>query len=68
MKKPRRGVVLKTGRPKIAAIVDEVFSKGMRVAVVACGPKRLTRKLRGSVEQWIRQGVEVYWHEETFGW
>jgi hypothetical protein len=68
MKKPRPGMVLKTGRPKIPAIVDEVFSRGMRVAVVTCGPKRLTRKLRESVEQWVRQGVEVYWHEETFGW
>ncbi|KAJ4361048.1 uncharacterized protein N0V89_001617 [Didymosphaeria variabile] len=46
MKKPRAGMVLKTGRPKIAAIVDEVFSKGTRVAVVTCGPGRLTRKVR----------------------
>ncbi|KAF2450098.1 hypothetical protein P171DRAFT_205008 [Karstenula rhodostoma CBS 690.94] len=68
MQKPRPGVVLKTGRPKIPAIVDEVFSRGTRVAVVTCGPKRLTSKLRESVEQWVRQGVEVYWHEETFGW
>lgn len=68
MKKPRQGMVLKSGRPKIAAIVDEVFSKGTRVAVVTCGPRRLTRKLEESVEQWVRQGVEVYWHEETFGW
>lgn len=68
MKKPREGMVLKSGRPKIPAIVDEVFSKGTRVAVVACGPKRLTRRLGESVEQWVRQGVEVYWHEEGFGW
>ncbi|KAK7183201.1 hypothetical protein DPSP01_011422 [Paraphaeosphaeria sporulosa] len=68
MKKPRPGMVLKTGRPKIPMIVDEVFSRGTRVAVVTCGPKRLTGKLRESVEQWVRQGVEVYWHEETFGW
>lgn len=68
MRKPRKGMVLKTGRPKIAAIVDEVFNKGTRVAVVTCGPKRLTRKLNESVEQWVKQGVEVYWHEETFGW
>ncbi|KAJ4304707.1 hypothetical protein N0V90_000234 [Kalmusia sp. IMI 367209] len=68
MKKPREGMVLKTGRPRIHAIVDEVFSKGTQVAVVSCGPARLTRKLSESVEQWVRQGVEVYWHEETFGW
>lgn len=68
MKKPRKGMILKAGRPKMSAIVDEVFSKGARVAVVACGPGRLTRKLRSSVEQWVKQGHEVYWHEETFGW
>jgi len=68
MKKPRKGMVLKTGRPKIAAIVDEVFGKGGRVAVISCGPKRLTSKLSDSVEQWVKQGIEVYWHEETFGW
>lgn len=68
MKKPRRGMVLKSGRPRIPAIVDEVFSKGTRVAVITCGPKRLTKKLSESVEQWVYQGVDVYWHEETFGW
>jgi hypothetical protein len=68
MKKPRKGMVWKTGRPKISAIVDEVFSKGSRVAVVACGPKRMTRRLSASVEEWAKQGHEVYYHEETFGW
>lgn len=68
MKKPRPGMVLSSGRPKIPAIVNQVFSRGTRVAVVSCGPKRLTGRLRESVEPWIKQGVEVYWHEETFGW
>ena len=70
MEKPRKGMVLRTGRPKISAIVDEVFSKGSRVAVISCGPRSLTQKLGLNVEQWVAQGhdVEVYWHEETFGW
>ena len=68
VQKSRKGMVLRAGRPKIGAVVDEVFSKGSRVAVVACGPKRLTRKLSASVEQWVMQGHEVYYHEETFGW
>lgn len=70
MERPRKGMVLRTGRPKISAIVDEVFSKGSRVAVISCGPRSLTGKLSFSVEQWIAQGhdVQVYWHEETFGW
>ncbi|KAF2637208.1 hypothetical protein P280DRAFT_458379 [Massarina eburnea CBS 473.64] len=68
MKKARKGMVLKTGRPKIGAIVDEVFSTGSRVAVIACGPRRLTRKLNQSVEQWVKQGHEVFYHEESFAW
>lgn len=66
MKRPRKGMIVKYGRPKITAAVDEVLSKGSRVAVVTCGPKRLTRELRASVEQWVYQGQEVFWHEETF--
>jgi hypothetical protein len=70
MEKPRNGIVLKTGRPKLSTIVDEVFSKGQRVAVVSCGPKALTERLGESVERWVRQGhdVQVFWHEETFAW
>ncbi|PVH99754.1 hypothetical protein DM02DRAFT_614755 [Periconia macrospinosa] len=68
MKKPRKGIALKTGRPKVDAIVGEVFSKGSRVAVIACGPRRLTSKLKASVEQWVMQGHEVFYHEETFAW
>ncbi|KAF2676131.1 hypothetical protein K458DRAFT_447676 [Lentithecium fluviatile CBS 122367] len=68
MKKPRKGMVLRTGRPRIPAVVDDMFSKGSRIAVISCGPKRMTRKLSASVEQWVQQGYEVYYHQETFGW
>jgi hypothetical protein len=49
MEKPRTGMRIKSGRPRMGEIVDEVFSKGMRTAVVVCGPKRLTADVRASV-------------------
>lgn len=68
MLKPRKGMVLKSGRPSIPTIVDETLSKGTRVAVVVCGPKVLTAQLGECVEQWIAKGSDIYWHNETFGW
>lgn len=68
MEKPRKGMVVKSGRPKMADVVDEVLSKGMRTAVVCCGPKRLTEDLKRSVEVWVKKGHDVFWYDETFGW
>jgi hypothetical protein len=68
MDKPRKGMVIKSGRPKLDAIVDEVFSKGMRTAVICCGPKKLTGDLKAKVEVWVKKGNEVFWYAETFGW
>jgi len=68
MDKPKKGMVIKSGRPKLDAIVDDVFSKGMRTAVICCGPKRLTGDLKRSVEVWVKKGHEVFWWDETFGW
>ncbi|KAH4927308.1 hypothetical protein HBI25_134560 [Parastagonospora nodorum] len=68
MDKPRKGMVIKSGRPKLDVIVDEVFSKGLRTAVICCGPKRLTEHLKKDVEIWIKRGNEVFWWDETFGW
>jgi hypothetical protein len=68
MEKPRKGMVLRSGRPSIPGIVDDTFSKGTRVAVIACGPKRLTEQLAECVEQWVGKGSDIYWHNETFGW
>jgi hypothetical protein len=68
MDKPRKGISLKMGRPHISGIVDEVFSKGGRIAVVSCGPKGLTETLSQSVEQWVKKGADVFWYEEGFGW
>ena len=68
MEKPRKGMLVKSGRPNISDIVDGVFSKGTRTAVICCGPKRLTEDLRRNVEVRVRKGHDVFWYDETFGW
>jgi hypothetical protein len=68
MEKPRAGMRIKSGRPRMSEIVDEVFSRGMRTAVVVCGPKRLTADVKASVEPWVVKGRDVFWYDETFGW
>ncbi|KAF1843014.1 uncharacterized protein K460DRAFT_367943 [Cucurbitaria berberidis CBS 394.84] len=68
MEKPRKGVVVKYGRPKMSDVVDEVFGKGTRTAVICCGPKRLTEDLKRNVEVWVKKGNDVFWFDETFGW
>jgi hypothetical protein len=68
MERPRPGMTVKSGRPKMKEIVDEVFNRGIRTAVICCGPKRLTEDLKASVEVYVRKGHDVYWYDETFGW
>jgi hypothetical protein len=68
MDKPREGMVIKSGRPRLDVIVNEVFSKGTRTAVICCGPKRLTADLKRHVEAWVQKGHDVFWYDETFGW
>ena len=68
MQKPRKGMVVKSGRPDLRGLVDEVFGKGMKTAVVCCGPKRMTDDLRSSVEEWVNKGHDVFWHDESFKW
>lgn len=68
MEKPRKGMKVRSGRPKMSEIVEEVFSKGTRTAVICCGPRRLTEDLRRIVEVWVKKGHDVFWYDETFGW
>ncbi|KAF2001697.1 hypothetical protein P154DRAFT_553449 [Amniculicola lignicola CBS 123094] len=68
MGKPRKGMAVKEGRPRVSKIVDEVCSKGTRIAVLVCGPQSLTEELSRTVESWVQKGSDIYWHEETFGW
>ena len=68
MEKPRKGMLVRSGRPDLSNVVEEVFSKGMKTAVICCGPKRLTDDLKRSVEIWVKKGHDVFWYDETFGW
>lgn len=57
-------------RPDWEAIVDEVFRLGLEepVAVLVCGPKRLTRDVRRRVRPWAARGRRIWWHDEHFEW
>jgi|SRR5690242_2284842 len=66
--RPRKGMTVQHGRPQMGEIVDEVFSRGVRTAVLCCGPKRLTAELKRRVEVYVKKGNDVYWYDETFGW
>ncbi len=68
LERPRKGMTIKTGRPDLSEVVDEVFGRGVRTAVLCCGPKRLTEDLKRSVEVYVKKGHEVFWYDETFGW
>ncbi|ORY12548.1 ferric reductase like transmembrane component-domain-containing protein [Clohesyomyces aquaticus] len=64
----RKGVVVHSGRPKMDRIIEEVFGKGLRVAVLVCGPRGLVEEVRERVGWWVGRGAEVWVHEEVFGW
>ncbi|OCL12463.1 hypothetical protein AOQ84DRAFT_352533 [Glonium stellatum] len=67
--KARRGMTVHVGRPDIGSIADEVFTNSFgSVAVLACGPQIMTEELRERVGKWVKEGRDVYWHCETFGW
>lgn len=60
----------KPGRPKLSAIVDEIFEqdRSERVAVLVCGPPEMGRALRQEVGRYIDAEHDVFWHNEEFGW
>jgi ferredoxin-NADP reductase len=57
-----------TGRPDLRRLVHQTLSHGSneRVAIVVCGPKRLSRDLRREIAPWIKRGREVWFHDESF--
>lgn len=61
---------MKSGRPDLRAIVDEVFSHDAndRVAVLVCGPQGMGKNVRSEVGKWVAKGRDVFWHSEEFGW
>ncbi|KAI4243650.1 MAG: hypothetical protein L6R42_010696, partial [Xanthoria sp. 1 TBL-2021] len=63
------------GRPKIHAIINELFSTHpdrphapTKVAILVCGPAGMGAALRREVGVWVNRGREVWWHNEEFGW
>lgn len=62
------GVDVHAGRPDLAMAVEQAFSHGggERVAVMVCGPKSLSKNLRGHIEPWVRKGRDVWFWEEAF--
>ncbi|KAH3499793.1 hypothetical protein KXW24_001031 [Aspergillus fumigatus] len=58
-----------TGRPDLAKIVDDLLGESdERVAVLFCGPPGMGRVLREDIGRYVREGREVWWHAEAFGW
>ena len=66
----KTGYVVKSGRPDIASIVNLAFSgkEVEKVAVLVCGSSGIGATLREAVAKWVKEGKEVFWHAEEFGW
>ncbi|EGZ69065.1 hypothetical protein NEUTE2DRAFT_115205 [Neurospora tetrasperma FGSC 2509] len=56
-------------RPDLKKVVDEAFGHGPeeRVAILVCGPAKMGRQVRRQVGRYVRQGREVWFHNEGFG-
>jgi predicted secreted protein len=57
-----------TGRPDLRRLVQQTLSHGSneRVAIVVCGPTKLSHDLRREIAPWIKRGREVWFHDESF--
>ncbi|KAL9592916.1 MAG: hypothetical protein Q9179_006252 [Wetmoreana sp. 5 TL-2023] len=71
------GVSLLHGRPDLSSIVSQVFgpdpdsgqAASAKVAILVCGPAGMGAALRREVGRSVEEGkVEVWWHNEEFGW
>ncbi|KAK1783291.1 ferric reductase like transmembrane component-domain-containing protein [Copromyces sp. CBS 386.78] len=56
-------------RPDLKKVVDEVFGHGPeeRVAILVCGPTKIGKQVRRQVGRYVREGREVWFHNEGFG-
>ncbi|KAJ4416724.1 hypothetical protein N0V85_002169 [Neurospora sp. IMI 360204] len=56
-------------RPDLKKVVDEAFGHGPeeRVAILVCGPTKMGKQVRRQVGRYVRQGREVWFHNEGFG-
>lgn len=70
-------VILSDGRPNLSLIVSQIFNPHpnsgsdapSKIAVLVCGPAGMGVALRREVGVYVRKGrVDVWWHNEEFGW
>ncbi|KAL8635984.1 MAG: hypothetical protein Q9228_006574, partial [Teloschistes exilis] len=72
-------VPLLPGRPDFEEVVREFWDIGsaragagavpIKAAVLVCGPAGMAAELRRAVGKYVRSGeVDVWWHDEQFGW
>lgn len=66
----RRKPVPNARRPDLQKVVNDVFRQGQgeRVAILVCGSEGMAREMRKHAGNWVRQGREVWWHNENFDW
>lgn len=56
-------------RPDLKKVVDEMFAHGPeeRVAILVCGPTKMGKTVRKQVGRYVREGRDVWFHNEGFG-
>jgi hypothetical protein len=71
----RAGLIVHWGRPSIKATFHElsaqcIDARTKRVAVMACGPSSLMRKVKGCCDRavWSWSSAAFDYHAETFEW
>ncbi|KAF2773771.1 hypothetical protein EJ03DRAFT_264096 [Teratosphaeria nubilosa] len=62
------GITFLAGRPNLGKLIEQTFSQGdsERVAVLVCGPRRLSQALRTEVGEYVESGRDVWFWEESF--
>ncbi|KAL8829591.1 MAG: hypothetical protein Q9170_006098 [Blastenia crenularia] len=64
-------ISLHRGRPDFSLTIGEIFAEEpapRKLAVLVCGPAGMATALRSEVGRRVGKGVEVFWHNEEFGW
>ncbi|KAK2745287.1 hypothetical protein FQN57_003982 [Myotisia sp. PD_48] len=76
---PKPTIAIQSGRPPIAEIISQVFSKqkdnispvssSTKAAVLVCGPDGLANETRMAVQEALKAGyTRLDYFEESFGW
>ncbi|KAK5727004.1 hypothetical protein LTR15_002895 [Elasticomyces elasticus] len=64
------GVPTFAGRPDLVKLMDQVFAgdSSETVAIVVCGPRRLSQAVRQGVGPWVVRGRSVWLWDESFAY